>query len=81
MKKQLKAIYDSIIQESVTTPVKVEPTYEVKGYSWYGKDGYYNRGKVLVVLLVVEEEVDLTEEVSKIQIGEIHLMIQEKQIR
>ena len=37
-------------------------------------------GKVVVVLVVVEEEVDLTEEVSKIQIGEIHLMIQEKQI-
>ena len=43
MKKQLKAIYDSISQESIATPVKVESTYEVKGYSWYGKDGYYNR--------------------------------------
>ena len=45
MKKQLKAIYDSICQESITAPVKVEPTYEVKGYSQYGKDGYYNRGQ------------------------------------
>ena len=38
-------------------------------------------GKVAVVLVVVEEEVNLTEKVSKIQTGEIHLMIQEKQIR
>ena len=37
-------------------------------------------GKLVVVLVVTEEEEDLTEEVSKIQIGEIHLIMQEKQI-
>ena len=42
MKKQLKAIYDSISQESIATPIKVEPIYEVKGYSQYRKDGYCN---------------------------------------
>ena len=38
MKKQHNAIYDRISQESIATPVKVEPTYKVKGYSRYGKD-------------------------------------------
>ena len=37
-------------------------------------------GKVVVLLVVVEKEVDLIEEVSKIQIGEIHPMIHDKQI-
>lgn len=36
--------------------------------------------KVVVVLMLGEEKLDLTEKVSKIQIGKIHLMIQEKQI-
>ena len=45
IKKQLKAIYDGISQKRIATPVKDEPTYEVNGYSRYGKDGYYNRGK------------------------------------
>ena len=44
MKIQLKAIYDSISHESIATPVKIEPAHEVKGYSRYGKDGYYNSG-------------------------------------
>ena len=35
----------------------------------------FTEGKVVVDLVVVEEEVDLTEEVSKIQIREIYLMI------
>ena len=43
MKKQLRVTYDSISQESIATPVKADPTYELKGYSGYGKDGYYNR--------------------------------------
>ena len=37
-------------------------------------------GKEVVILQLVEEEIDSIEEVSKIQIGEIHLMIQENQI-
>ena len=45
MKKQLKAIFDSISQESVATPVKVEPAFEVKRNSRYGKDASYNRGQ------------------------------------
>ena len=45
MKKQLKAIYDNLNQEISTTPVKVEPTYEARGYIRYGKDGFYNRGQ------------------------------------
>ena len=32
MKRQLKAIYDNLSQEISSAPVKVEPTYEVKGY-------------------------------------------------
>ena len=42
MKKQLKAIYDNLSQEISTTPVKVEPTYEARGYNRYGKGGFYN---------------------------------------
>ena len=45
MKKQLKTIYDNLSQEISTTPVKVEPTYEARGYNRYGKDGFYNRGQ------------------------------------
>ena len=35
-------------------------------------------GLVAAVLVVVKEEVELTQEISKIQVGEIHLVIQEK---
>ena len=45
MKRQLKAIYDNLSQEISSAPVKVEPTYEVKGYNRPGKDGYYSRGQ------------------------------------
>ena len=45
MKRQLKAIYDNLSQEISSAPVKVEPTYEVKGYHRPGKDGYYSRGQ------------------------------------
>ena len=44
-KETTEAIYDGISQKRIATPVKVEPTYEVNGYSRYGKDGFYNRGK------------------------------------
>ena len=45
MKKQLKAIYESISQECIATAAKVQPTYEVKEHSQYGKDRYYNSGQ------------------------------------
>ena len=45
MKRQLKAIYDNLSQEISSAPVKVEPTYEVKGYNRPGKDSYYSRGQ------------------------------------
>ena len=28
--------------QCIATPVKVEPTYEAKGYIWYRKNGNYN---------------------------------------
>ena len=43
MKRQFKAIYDNLSQKISSAPVKVEPTYEVKGYNRPGKDGYYSR--------------------------------------
>ena len=73
MKKQLTAVYDSIGQESIATPVNVELLKKKDTVGMEKMD--ITEGKVVVVLVVVEEEVDLTEEVSKIQIGEIHLMI------
>ena len=46
MKRQLKAIYDNLSsQEISSTPVKVEPAYEARGYNRSGKDGYYSRGQ------------------------------------
>ena len=45
MKRPLKAIYDNLNQEISSAPVKVEPTYEVKGYNRPGKDSYYSRGQ------------------------------------
>ena len=41
MKRQLKAIYDNLTQESSSLPLKVEPAHESKGYR---RDGYYSRG-------------------------------------
>ena len=40
MKRQLKAIYDNLSQESSSLLLKVEPVYNLKGYR---KDGYYSR--------------------------------------
>ena len=41
MKRQLKAIYNSLSRESSSLLLKVEPVYKSKGYR---KDGYYSRG-------------------------------------
>ena len=38
IKKQLKAIYDSISQESIATPGKVEPTYTTQKMKFSSKD-------------------------------------------
>ena len=40
MKRQLKAIYDNLSQESSSLLLKVEPVYNLKGYR---KDGCYSR--------------------------------------
>ena len=45
MKEQLKAIYDNFSQDVSTLAVKVEPTYEAKGYNRFGRDGFYKRGQ------------------------------------
>ena len=45
MKRKLKAIYHNLSQEISVVSVKVEFTYEVKGYNRPGKNGYYSKGQ------------------------------------